>query len=59
MDAELRGLMREGDDDDDEPMDSSMDYNLIKNFLESFKSQGGLAGPVSNLAGRQIGRAHV
>ncbi|EAU93414.2 hypothetical protein CC1G_04393 [Coprinopsis cinerea okayama7 len=29
-----------------------MDYNLIKNFLESFKSQGGLAGPVGNLAGR-------
>lgn len=51
MDAELRGLMQEGDDDD-EPMDSTMDYNLIKNFLESFKSQGGLAGPVSNLAGR-------
>ena len=26
--------------------------NLIKDFLESFKSQGGLSGPVGNLAGR-------
>lgn len=29
-----------------------MDYTLIKNFLESFKSQQGLSGPVSNLIGR-------
>ncbi|VDB85844.1 unnamed protein product [Peniophora sp. CBMAI 1063] len=33
-------------------MEGGLDYNLIKNFLESFKSQGGLAGPVSSLAGR-------
>ena len=48
----------EGDDDDvDEDglprnLEGGLDYNLIKNFLESFKSQGGLAGPVSSLAGR-------
>jgi hypothetical protein len=33
-------------------MDAGIDYNLIRNFLESFKSQAGLSGPVSNLAGR-------
>jgi hypothetical protein len=53
MDAELKSMLEKGngggdDDDEEEPMD----YNLIKNFLESFKSQGGLSGPVSNLAGR-------
>lgn len=57
MDAELKTLLeREGlgndTDDDDQDMDPGIDYNLIKNFLESFKSQGGLSGPVSNLAGR-------
>ncbi|KAF9648515.1 SGT1-domain-containing protein [Thelephora ganbajun] len=57
MDAELRTLLeREGlsDDsgDDGEGIDPGIDYNLIKNFLESFKSQAGLSGPVSNLAGR-------
>lgn len=50
MDAELRAALEreEGDSGDDEPMD----YGMIRNFLESFKSQAGLAGPVSNLAGR-------
>jgi hypothetical protein len=50
MDAELRAALAREDSDteDDEPMD----YNLMKNFLESFKSQAGLSGPVSNLAGR-------
>ncbi|KAJ7596676.1 SGT1 protein-domain-containing protein [Mycena floridula] len=55
MDAELKATLHEtagsGDDsgsDEDEPTD----YGLIKNFLESFKSQDGLSGPVSNLAGR-------
>lgn len=58
MDAELRAALEEDDEDDmDEdgfPLGEGdgLDYNLIKNFLESFKSQGGLAGPVSNLAGR-------
>ncbi|KAL5534603.1 hypothetical protein ACEPAG_1066 [Sanghuangporus baumii] len=50
MDAELRAALErdEGDSGDEEPMD----YGMIKNFLESFKSQAGLAGPVSTLAGR-------
>ena len=56
MDAELKALLEhEGlndSDEDGEGMDPGIDYNLIKNFLESFKSQGGLSGPVSNLAGR-------
>jgi len=29
-----------------------MDYTLIKNFLESYKSQEGRSGPVGNVAGR-------
>lgn len=50
MDAELKASLEteDGSDEEDEPMD----YNLIKNFLESFKSQAGLSGPVGNLAGR-------
>ena len=47
LEAELRATL-EREEGDDEPAD----YNLIKNFLESFKSQGGLSGPVSSLAGR-------
>lgn len=39
----------EGGDEEDR---STTEYALIRNFLESFKSQGGLAGPVSSLAGR-------
>lgn len=53
MEAELRDLLEKGDEDMNETVDDEpLDYNLIKNFLESFKSQGGLSGPVSNLAGR-------
>jgi hypothetical protein len=54
MDAELKSILERGgaDDADDDQEEEPMDYNLIKNFLESFKSQGGLSGPVSNLAGR-------
>ena len=54
MQAELEGLLEKEDagDSDEEGEKSSMDYNLIKNFLESFKSQAGLPGPVGNLAGR-------
>lgn len=54
MDAELKATLEQGDEDDDEDLDAegNIDYNLIKNFLESFKSQAGLSGPVSNLAGR-------
>lgn len=55
MDAELRAALewQDNDDDDEDAIDQeNVDYNLIKNFLESFKSQGGLSGPVGNLAGR-------
>ncbi|KAF8213416.1 SGT1 protein-domain-containing protein [Mycena galopus ATCC 62051] len=51
MDSELRAAL-EREDDDEEEGEEPMDYNLIKNFLESFKSQAGLSGPVSTLAGR-------
>jgi hypothetical protein len=51
MDSELRAALEREDDDEDEG-EEPMDYNLIKNFLESYKSQGGLSGPVSTLAGR-------
>ncbi|KAJ7129973.1 SGT1 protein-domain-containing protein [Mycena crocata] len=50
MDNELRAALE--DDGDEDEREEPMDYNLIKNFLESFKSQGGLSGPVSTLAGR-------
>ncbi|KAH0493300.1 hypothetical protein TgHK011_008212 [Trichoderma gracile] len=36
-------------DDEDEEID--IDFNLAKNLLESFKSQGGMAGPAGNLMG--------
>lgn len=54
MEAELKVMLERGDAEDldlgeEEP---PMDYNLIKNFLESFKSQAGLSGPVGNLASR-------
>ncbi|KAG8975004.1 hypothetical protein FRB90_009668, partial [Tulasnella sp. 427] len=56
MDAELRAALRSADGDDagndSEAEEAGLDYNLMKNFLESFRSQGGLSGPVSNLAGR-------
>lgn len=51
MEAELKASL-EHDEDDEEDIAENIDYNLIKNFLESFKSQEGLAGPVSSLAGR-------
>ena len=47
MDAELKEALQDAESDSEEPMD----YNMIKNFLESYKSQAGLSGPVSNLAG--------
>lgn len=52
MEAELNGLLEQHGDDDDDLEGGDTDYNLIKNFLESFKSQAGLSGPVGNLAGR-------
>ncbi|KAG0703146.1 SGT1 protein-domain-containing protein [Suillus ampliporus] len=56
MEAELKTMLEHGGGDMEE-LDSDgeevpMDYNLIKNFLESFKSQAGLSGPVGNLASR-------
>ncbi|KAJ7071503.1 SGT1-domain-containing protein [Mycena amicta] len=53
MDRELRAALEGGQDSDDEG-EEPMDYTLIKNFLESFNSQVGLAGPVSTLAGRLL-----
>jgi hypothetical protein len=52
MEDELRAVLERDDSDEEMERDSAMEYNLIKNFLESFKSQGGLSGPVGNLAGR-------
>jgi hypothetical protein len=51
MERELHAALDENHDSDDDSQ-APMDYNLIKNFLESFKGQAGASGPVSNLAGR-------
>ncbi|KAH7340297.1 SGT1 protein-domain-containing protein [Rhizoctonia solani] len=51
MERELREAL-DGNENSDEDGEVSMDYNLIKNFLESFKGQAGASGPVSNLAAR-------
>lgn len=59
MDAELK-LALEGvsDDDGDLPEASQLDagskqqYDMMKNFLESYRSQGGQSGVVGNLFGR-------
>lgn len=40
------GADKTGSDDE-----VDIDYNLAKNLLESFKSQGGMAGPTGNLIG--------
>ncbi|QYS96411.1 hypothetical protein H0G86_003658 [Trichoderma simmonsii] len=39
------------DSTDDEDGEVDIDYNLAKNLLESFKSQGGMSGPAGNLMG--------
>ena len=52
MEAELNDLLEGGDDDVEDDEGGTVDYQLIKNFLESFKNQGGLSGPVSTLVGR-------
>ncbi|KAH9054175.1 SGT1-domain-containing protein [Lactarius vividus] len=53
MDAELKAALEHDEDAEvNVSAEGGLDYNLIKNFLESFKSQAGLSGPVSNLAGR-------
>ncbi|KAJ4164128.1 hypothetical protein LMH87_005813 [Akanthomyces muscarius] len=38
-------------EDEDSDGEVDIDYNLAKNLLESFKSQGGMAGPTGNLLG--------
>jgi len=48
MDRELKIALEGYESDSEQPSD----YGMIKNFLESFKSQEGLSGPFSNLAGR-------
>ncbi|KAI0304748.1 SGT1 protein-domain-containing protein [Russula brevipes] len=46
MDAELKTALEHEDEDEVElDAEGNVDYNLIKNFLESFKSQAGLSGP--------------
>jgi len=58
MAAELKAALETGSDSEDDDAtgeDAKIDYTLIKNFLQSFKAQDGLAGPVSNLAGRLEG----
>ena len=61
MDAELKAALKKdhevvsSEDDDEIEDEPPMDYTMIKNFLESFKSQQGMAGPVSGLAGRLNG----
>ena len=53
MDAELKAALEHDEDAElNVNAEGGLDYNLIKNFLESFKSQAGLSGPVSNLVGR-------
>lgn len=49
MDAELAELFKKAGGTEE---GGTMDYNLVKNFLESFQSQGGFGGPAGNMAGR-------
>lgn len=51
MDAELAELLKHDPDDPNDRLNSGQ-YHLLKNLLASFDSQEGMAGPVSNLAGR-------
>lgn len=53
---EPSGKRRKGGDEDEDASEASeeqvdVDYNLAKNILESFKSQGGMSGPTGNLLG--------
>lgn len=49
LDAELAAALKGGAAAGGE---GGMDYQMISNFLESFKAQNGLAGPVSNVFSR-------
>lgn len=44
--------IKEVDEDEDEDGELDIDYTLAANMLESFKGQGGLAGPGGNLLAR-------
>lgn len=58
MDAELKLALEGVSDDDDMPEAAQLDdsgrqqYDMMKNFLESYRSQGGQSGVVGNLFGR-------
>lgn len=63
MDRELRSVLKgagiDPDDSDDDieevgelDLDQKREYEMMRNFLESFKSQGGESGVVGNLFGR-------
>ncbi|KAI6779664.1 uncharacterized protein J7T54_007707 [Emericellopsis cladophorae] len=49
--TEGRGQGEAVDAQEDSEDEVDVDYNLAKNILESFKSQGGMAGPTGNLLG--------
>ncbi|KAK0386943.1 hypothetical protein NLU13_5256 [Sarocladium strictum] len=49
--AKASTLTDEEDDGESDEDDVDIDYNLAKNLLESFKSQGGMSGPTGNLLG--------
>jgi hypothetical protein len=49
MSESLANVHLEDDGSGDDEVD--VDYNLVKNLLESFKGQAGMAGPVSNILG--------
>lgn len=53
MEAELAELFKSVSGEDAmKGENGTMDYNIVKNFLESFQSQGGFGGPAGNMAGR-------
>lgn len=53
MDDELASLFKSVAGEEAERGEGgAMDLNLVKNFLESFQSQGGFGGPAGNMAGR-------
>lgn len=52
MDSEVYGNPNmSGNFEIDEESGVNLDVNLMKNFLESYLSQTGMAGPVSNMLG--------
>ena len=50
-DAKNKSDARATEEPDVDDEDVEIDFNLAKNLLESFKSQGGMAGPTGNLMG--------